>query len=295
MTAPRIIEIYSPNSSSSPSFHSLSHSHSLTLSLEPIAMQKLIAHPFLNGKTAIVTGGSGVIGKSIANALVRSGCKVFITGRNGGKLDDAKRDLAASLGDLSKNVFTFVGDVCNEGSVSDLFDTVEKESQQGCDLLINNAGINTIGQIENLSADDFTRVMAVNVVGPFTCAREAIKRMKEREESGGRIINIGSLSAISPRPDSIPYTTSKFALLGLTKSLALDARQYNIAVGIIHPGNVVSTLLTPEMIEERGRLEGFIHADEVASSVTTMASMPYGTNIFELTLMPTKQPFVGRG
>jgi len=270
----------------------LSRWFSILLTL--ISRNTMNPQPFLKGKTAIVTGGSGVIGNSITKALVRSGCRVFITGRNAERLSDAKVDLASSLGDMSRNVFTFVGDVCDEESVSNLFDAVEKESQQGCDLLINNAGINAVGSIENLSVDDFTRVMAVNVAGPFTCAREAIRRMKKREH-GGRIINIGSLSAISPRPDSIPYTTSKFALLGLTKSLALDASQYNIAVGIIHPGNVVSTLLTPETIEERGKLEGFIEADEVAASVMAMASMPYTTNILELTVMPTKQPFIGRG
>jgi len=250
---------------------------------------------FLNGKNAIVTGGSGVIGKSIAKALVESGCKVFITGRNTERLKDAKLDLAGSLGDLGKNLFIFTGDVCNEDNVSDLFDAVEKESPQGCDLLINNAGIAASGSIDNLSVDDFSKVMAVNVIGQFTCAREALRRMKEREQVGGRIINIGSLSAMSPRPDSIPYTTSKFALLGLTNSLALDARQHDIAVGIIHPGNVVSTILTPEVIEERGRLEGFIQPEHVAASVITMANMPYETNILELTVMPTKQPFVGRG
>lgn len=159
------------------------------------------------------------------------------------------------------------------------------------------------GATVNLSGSDFDRVLKVNVLGPFLCAREALKRMKERNHSaaasanggGGRIINIGSISAHRSRPDNAPYTTSKFALLGLTQSLALDARPYNIAVGIIHPGNVRSELLTPEMIAEREEAEGFLDPDQVADCVLTMARLPYSVNVLELTVLPTRQPFVGRG
>ena len=144
-----------------------------------------------------------------------------------------------------------------------------------------------------LTAADFEKVMSVNVIGPFLCSREAVKRMKAGQ-AGGRIVNIGSLSAISPRPDSAPYTTSKFALLGLTQSLAVDCRAHNIAVGIIHPGNVISELLTEEMVKERED-EGFMVADHVADGVVQMASMPCSTNILEMTILPTRQPMVGRG
>jgi len=147
------------------------------------------------------------------------------------------------------------------------------------------------GATTELSASDFSRVLSVNVLGPFLCAREALKRMKD----GGRIINVGSISAYSPRPNGAAYTTTKFALQGLSRSLALDARQQSVAVGIIHPGNVRSELLSPEQIADREESEGFIGASSVAESVVTMASMPYSVNVLEMTVIPTRQPYVGRG
>jgi NAD(P)-dependent dehydrogenase (short-subunit alcohol dehydrogenase family) len=149
------------------------------------------------------------------------------------------------------------------------------------------------GATENLTAADMEKVLSVNVVGPFLCSREAIKRMKV--SGGGRIINVGSISSASPRADSATYTTSKFAIQGLSYSLALDCRPHNIAVGSIHPGNVESELLTPEVIAERKATEGFIQPEDVAQCVLTMASLPYSANILDLTVIPTKQPLVGRG
>lgn len=126
-----------------------------------------------------------------------------------------------------------------------------------------------------------------------------MKRMQAKDQDGkpfgGRIINIGSLSAHSPRPNSCSYTTSKFALLGLTQSLAIDGRSHGITVGIIHPGNVMSDLLTEEMIRERKDAEGFLEAEDVAECVLTMALMPRSANVLEMTVLPTKQPYVGRG
>ena len=149
------------------------------------------------------------------------------------------------------------------------------------------------GPTVDLTADDMQRVLSVNVIGPFLCAREAMKRMMKKD--GGRIINIGSISSSSPRPDSATYTTSKFAIQGLSQSLALDGRNYNIAVGSIHPGNVVSELLSPEVIAEREATEGFIQPEDVANCVLTMAGLPYSANVLDLTVIPTRQPFVGRG
>jgi len=188
----------------------------------------------------------------------------------------------------------FQGDVTKESDVVNLFDAVYERGYEGIDLLVNNAGTASTGATTDLAVETFESVMNVNVTGPFLCAREAMKRMK-KDGRGGRIVNIGSISAESPRPDSAPYTTSKFALLGLTKSLAMDCRQYGIAVGIIHPGNVLSTLLTPEVMEERGKSEGFMAAEDVASCVLTMSSLPYTSNVLELTVIPTRQPLVGRG
>lgn len=149
------------------------------------------------------------------------------------------------------------------------------------------------GATMDLMAADMERVLSVNVVGPFLCAREAMKRMQK--SGGGRIINIASISSMSPRPDGVTYTTSKFAMQGLSRSLALDGRAHNIAVGSIHPGNVVSDLLTPEVIAEREATEGFIQPEDVAQCVLTMASLPYSANILDLTVIPTKQALVGRG
>lgn len=160
-------------------------------------------------------------------------------------------------------------------------------------LLRLNLGTMVPGATENLTAADMEKVLKVNVLGPFLCAREAMKRMKVA--GGGRIINIGSISSSSPRPEGATYATSKFAMQGLSRSLALDCRAYNIAVGSIHPGNVESELLTPEVIAERSATEGFIQPEDVANCVLTMASLPYSANILDLTVIPTKQPFVGRG
>jgi|TARA_B100000524_G_scaffold346412_1_gene246546 NAD(P)-dependent dehydrogenase (short-subunit alcohol dehydrogenase family) len=135
--------------------------------------------------------------------------------------------------------------------------------------------------------------MATNVSGAFLCAREAFRQMPPR--GGGRIINVGSISAFSPRPDSAPYTTSKFAIDGLTRALALDGRELNIAVGVVHPGNVISELLSTEEVARREESEGFITAEDVAECVLTMAKLPLSANVLELTVMPTRQPLVGRG
>jgi len=249
----------------------------------------------LKGQIAVVTGGSGTIGKAITKRLLKLGSNVYITGRNKDRLEGVVNEINSEA--YCGKIFSYAGDVTDEKSVADLFDTIEAshpENSNGCQLLVNNAGINAkTGQPEDLSVKEFSHVMDVNVLGPFLCSREAIKRMKSKNTSG-RIINIGSISAISPRPVSAPYTTSKFALLGLTQSLHIDAREFNIAVGIIHPGNVMSSMITPQMEKERG-FEGFMDVDDLAGCVSQMASLPHSTNVFEMTVMPNKQPLVGRG
>lgn len=252
-----------------------------------------LAAPMLEGKKAIITGGSGTIGKGIALALLSKGCNVYITGRNQARLDNAIADiqsLRSNTSGGSGQVFPLVGDCTNEESiVNDIFSKVKE-----VDLLINNAGTTISKSTEETSAEEFNHVMNVNVSGPFVCAREAMKQMKSRAK-GGRIINIGSVSAISSRPNAASYTASKFALLGLTHSLAIDCRDDNIAVGIIHPGNVKSNILSQEDIDGREEAEGFMNPEAVANAVLTMASLPYSANIFEMTILPTKQPFHGRG
>ena len=136
--------------------------------------------------------------------------------------------------------------------------------------------------------------MDVNVLGPFLCSREAFRHFRQLG-AGGRIVNVASISSMSPRPGSCPYTTSKFALQGLSRSLALDGRPDSISVGCIHPGNVASDLLSPEEIARREESEGFIRPEDVAASVLHMVSMPPGANVLDLTIMPTRQPLIGRG
>ena len=291
---------------------------------------------FLRGKVAMITGGGGTIGQAIASKLVGHGASVILVGRSLQRLEEGRanilRDSLESnvrvfscdvtkeesvadlfhqvgrslqrvetakdefvLDSIHSNISVFSCDVTKEENVVDLFGQVDAiTSGKGVDLLINNAGIAINGETETLSGSDFSSVMNVNVVGPFLCAREALKRMKVRQK--GRIINIGSISAISPRPDSAPYTTSKFAIMGLTQSLALDARQYcNVAVGMIHPGNVVSAIMGQEEAERRGKMEGFLQPEDVGDCVLNMASLPYSANVLEMTVIPTRQPLVGRG
>eukprot|EP00545_Synedropsis_sp_CCMP1620_P005520 CAMPEP_0119014210 /NCGR_PEP_ID=MMETSP1176-20130426/9416_1 /TAXON_ID=265551 /ORGANISM="Synedropsis recta cf, Strain CCMP1620" /LENGTH=243 /DNA_ID=CAMNT_0006967361 /DNA_START=23 /DNA_END=750 /DNA_ORIENTATION=+ len=239
----------------------------------------------LANKLAVVTGGSGTIGKAIAGALLNQGARVVLTGRSLDKLHDAKDTLPQSYRD---SISCLACDVTKEDSVVDLFQKI-KTDHGGCNLLINNAGTAATGATTELSAADFDWVMKVNVTGPFLCSREAMKQMKGNDD-GGRIINIGSISSDAPRPDSAPYTTSKFAIRGLTQSLALDGRQFNIAVGMIHPGNVRSSLLSKEEIARREATEGFIEPEDVATCVVTMANMPSSANVLELTVIPTRQP-----
>lgn len=253
----------------------------------------------LNRQTlAVVFGGSGSIGCAIARALYLTGATVIISGRSIERLSKAASAIESSAQAASGctgSVVPIACDITDSDSVTGFF--VELERQHGlCSLLINSAGVMKGGATESLDAEALRLSLEVNVVGPALCAREAFKHMKRRPEGpGGRIINVGSISAFSPRPDSLPYTSSKFALQGLTRSLALDGRQYGIAVGAVHAGNVYSELLTKEQIAQREQTEGFITAEDVAQTVLTMSQLPLTANVLELTVIPTGQPLVGRG
>lgn len=249
----------------------------------------------LAGSVAVVTGGSGAIGKAISQALAESGATVVITGRRGGALESAARSIAASGGEagIAGSVHCAVADVTCEEEVNGLFQRVIAEHGR-VDILVNNAGIATGGDPVDISADTFSSVMEVNVLGPFLCSREAFRHMRQRG-NGGRILNVASISSMSPRPHSAPYTASKYALQGLSRSFALDGRPHGIAVSTIHPGNVASDLLSPEEIARRQESEGLMAPEDVAASVLHMCSMPPGTNVLDMTVVPTRQPLVGRG
>lgn len=247
--------------------------------------------PKLAGHCAVITGGNGSIGKAIAHQMLEEGAEVILTGRSIEKLQETKTSLLESLPDALVGCYRC--DVSIEADVVALFQSIEKDHSIEKLLLVNNAGTFVPGSTVDTSGKDFDLVMQVNVTGAFLCAREALKRMIPNQ--GGRIINIGSISAIAPRPNSCSYTTSKFALLGMTKSLALDARPHNVAVGIIHPGNVRSALWPPDAVSNAETKEGFQSARDVAQCVLAMATLPYSVNVLEMTVLPTRQPLIGRG
>ena len=251
----------------------------------------------VRAETALITGGSGTIGRAIGMALAVGGTNVVLCGRRAAPLDAAAAAIHAASGGRGGgvrggSVSTVIADVTREDEVAKAFEEAASRHER-VDLLVNCAGIAIGGPTTDLAPADFARVIEVNVLGTFVCSREAFRHMGAR--GGGRIINVGSISAFAPRPDSAAYTSSKFALDGLTRSLALDGRPLNIAVGAIHPGNVESEIMSAEEAERRRQTEGFIEADDVAACVLQMASLPLGANVLELTVMPTAQPLVGRG
>lgn len=233
------------------------------------------------------------MGRNIAEALLRAGATVYLADMNMERAQAVAGDLAGACTEGGKAVPGFV-DVTSEASVAELFGRMETESG-GCDILVNSAGLmHPPTKTEELPAAKFNSLMNVNVTGAFICAKEAIKTMKRK--GGGRIINIGSIAAIAPRGDAVAYTVSKFAMEGLTKSLALDGRPHNIAVGVVHPGNVLSDLITPAEVQaRRAKGEDFMDPKVVANSVLMMAALPPGTTCLELVVMPTVQPLIGRG
>lgn len=240
----------------------------------------------LENKLAVVTGASKGIGKGIAIALAKQGCKVILASRDKDKMDAVAKEIS----DAGGSALVCVCDITDEASVDALYSLVA-EQQQGLDILVNNAGMAISGRIDELSFDDWRRVQDVNVNGMFLCCRGAARLMKPHKK--GRIINIGSISGQMPRVKSSPYTTSKFAVAGLTKALALELRAYNIAVCCINPGNVMTDIWekTPQVPEQ----EGVIAVDDLAELVVTMASLPDHVNLFESVILPVSQPYLGRG
>jgi NAD(P)-dependent dehydrogenase (short-subunit alcohol dehydrogenase family) len=248
----------------------------------------------LEGKVAIVTGAAGTMGRTIGQTLVKCGAKLMLADLNLQKAEEVAKDMRAACKVPDAQVAAGLVNVTEEDSVAKLFENI-KETFGRCDILVNSAGIMLKPTpTEDHDAGAFGKLMAVNVTGSFLCAKHAMKIMKE--QGGGRIVNVGSLAAFSPRPDAIAYTTSKFAVKGLTQSLALDARKYNIAVSMIHPGNVLSDLISEaEVAQRRAQGEDFMDPQVVADGVLHMCSVPGNTTVHELTVFPTVQAFVGRG
>ncbi|RPI50156.1 MAG: SDR family oxidoreductase [Acidobacteria bacterium] len=246
-------------------------------------------------RTAIVTGAGTGIGRCVALALLREGYAVVLAGRRRQPLEETA---AAAPG--GSEAIVVPADVADAASVSALFRTT-RETLGRLDLLFNNAGLaSPKAPLEEVTLEQWKAVVDVNLTGAFLCTQEAFRLMKVQEPRGGRIINNGSISAHAPRPNSAPYTATKHAITGLTKSASLDGRQYDIACGQIDIGNA-ATALTEGMkagaLQAHGAVavEPTIDPEHVARAVLYMASLPLDVNVQFLTVMATKMPFIGRG
>ena len=246
-------------------------------------------------KVAIVTGAGSGIGRAVATALLQEGYSVVLAGRRQAPLEATAS--AAATGSRALVVPTDVGD---PAAVTALFDRT-KAAFGRLDLLFNNAGINApANSLEEVSPEQWKSVVDINLTGVFLCTREAMRLMKAQQPMGGRIINNGSVSAHAPRPGSAPYTATKHAITGLTKSTALDGRKYDIACGQIDIGNA-ATEMTARMKQGVPQADGSVaveptmDAAEVARAVVYMAGLPLDANVQSIMVMATKMPFVGRG
>jgi NAD(P)-dependent dehydrogenase (short-subunit alcohol dehydrogenase family) len=247
-----------------------------------------------NRVTLVAGAGSGV-GRAVTLALVRDGYEVVLAGRRIEALNET-----ISLAGTPERMLAVPTDVSDERSVTALFAAV-KEHFGRLDVLFNNAGVNAPGvPLEDLTVDQWRSVVDVNLTGPFLCTRAAFRLMKDQDPRGGRIINNGSVSATAPRPNAAPYTATKHAITGLTKSTSLDGRKYDIACGQIDIGNAATDMamrMTKGVAQADGsvRIEPVIDVAHVGEAVRTMANLPLDVNVQFITIMATKMPLVGRG
>ncbi len=250
----------------------------------------------MNEKVAAITGGGSGIGKAVALGLARAGYAVVVAGRRAKPLEQTAREASKS----GAQAVAVVTDVRDPASVFSLFGEVRARFGR-LDLLFNNAGLAAPSvPLEDLAYEQWKVVVDTNLTGTFLCTQEAIKLMKSQRPRGGRIINNGSISAHSPRPYSAPYTATKHAVTGLTKSTALDCRGWDIACGQIDIGNAETELnaeFSAGTIQASGEtaVEPTMDTNLVVDAVLYMASLPLDANVLFMTLMATKMPFVGRG
>jgi NAD(P)-dependent dehydrogenase (short-subunit alcohol dehydrogenase family) len=247
------------------------------------------------GKVALVTGAGSGIGRAVSRTLQAAGFDVVLAGRRSAQLEET-----AAMDSSGGKFLPVATDVSQPDSVRALF-TKAKETFGRLDVLFNNAGISAPGvPMEDLTFEQWSSVVAINLTGAFLCAQEAMRIMKSQEPRGGRIINNGSISAQSPRPNSAPYTATKHAITGLTKSISLDGRKYDIACSQIDIGNAATEMtqrMTAGVPQANGTMmvEPRMNVQHVADAVLYMATLPLDANVQFMTLMATKMPLVGRG
>lgn len=248
------------------------------------------------GKVAIITGAGSGIGRASALALLKEGYKVALAGRRQEQLDKT----ADMAGENSSNALAISTDVAQASSIAALF-AKTKETFGRLDVLFNNAGGGTPPiPMEDLTLEQWQKVVDINLTGSFLCAQEAIRIMKNQDPKGGRIINNGSISAHAPRPFSVAYTSTKHAITGLTKSISLDGRAHDIACSQIDIGNAATEMterMTNGVPQANGTtmIEPRMNVQHVADAIVYMASLPLDANVQFMTVMASKMPFVGRG
>ncbi len=247
-------------------------------------------------KIALVTGAGSGIGRQVAIALCEAGYAVTLAGRR----EDPLKETAALAGESGSRTLVVPTDVSEPASVSALFDKTREEFGR-LDVLFNNAGVNVPGiPMEELSIDQWKTVVDINLTGVFLCAQQAIKLMKNQKPKGGRIINNGSISAHVPRPNSVPYTSTKHAVTGLTRCISLDGRKHDIACGQVDIGNALTEMaqrMTEGVPQANGsvEIEPTMDVKNVASAVVYMAGLSLDANVQFMTIMATEMPFIGRG
>lgn len=249
----------------------------------------------LQDKVAIVTGASNGIGRGIAEMYAAEGARTVLVARRAELLNE----VAASIRAAGGHAMSVPTDVTKENQVVALFARTVKEYGR-LDVLVNNAGVATHVNTEDITLQYWQEVLDINLTAAFLCSREAVRIMKDQKPQGGRIINMGSVSAKTPRPDSLPYTATKYAMQGMTHQLTMDGRKHDIVASIIHPGATLSAFTARRGRTQAGPGEGpndyVMAAADVAKVALLMAALPSEVNLYEATILPNHmRSFIGRG